>query len=232
MSFQVPPRFANLPMFRRRQVNPLRNALRVNVPSRPAPNPLPLPSPTRLTTRLRSRISSLRKRNFSFTLSNYYNYCYSVLFNSSFIIYFAISLFLLINYHAAPSNSFVLSFTRSLSKNFNISAEVICKFVVFAVSALPFIPIILSVAPSKRLLAGVVSLLYYNFIPELTHYEYLLHSVFVMLFLKTNNSKYKMASAIALVIVYFAQFTIPLSVDNSFKCTASSLNISGLASSR
>lgn len=159
----------------------------------------------------------------SFSLSKYYEFAYSTLINSSFIIYFGVSLMLLINYHTSPNKSFIYSFSSTVAKSLNVDGSTACNCLILVVSALPFVSIVLSVQPVKRLLAIILCMLYYNFVPEKTHYEYLIHSIFIFLFLRTTNNSYKIASVLCLLVVYAAQFSLPFKPNKDFVCKATDI---------
>lgn len=190
----------------------------------------PRPAPTRrnFSDRIRVVKNSVRARFEKYDLMSFQTYFLNIFSNTSFVVLFAISGFLIFN-HSTASLSYISKISKFLHTKLSISTHTSCEFTKLFVQCIPFIPAVLSVRDNQRIITGLVSLAYVTLVPEQTPYEFLIQGFLLLAFMRTNVTKYKMYIVLIMVIVYAGQFTVPFkfvydTCPNSTESTTTSPN--------
>lgn len=183
--------------------------------------PVPKLAPAVRTITVVKPPRKLKQRIYTFSVQMFSNYVQNALSNTAFLLSLAISLFLIVNYHSDPTSSFVQKFLLRVHNVIPELSRFLCAHIEAFITFLSFLPVLYSVHSSKRGFLAILLGIYYALLPELSSYEYLVHSTLLMLFVRTPNPKFKIAIAAAGVLAYILQFTLPLKVtDTHLTCKA------------
>nr|QHA33727.1 putative capsid protein [Atrato Nege-like virus 1] len=177
---------------------------------------------------VRSAVGSVRakvsEKAQSIDFGRYYDYAFSSLTNTTFLVFFAMSAYLCYNFTHEQKKSYVFMFVKNFVKSFPAFKDSGCKMVTMVLAVVPFIPAFLNVQRRNRILVVVGVFIYYVFLPEKSVYEYLAHGILVYLILRTNNKGYRIIGFALLFLAYVMQFAIPLPTKAGYTCATTDFN--------
>ncbi|QOJ43138.1 ORF3 [Sandewavirus dungfly] len=153
----------------------------------------------------------------------YFDYALSVMTDITFLMFFALSVYLCYDHSNNGKSSLIYKFVVNFVTSFPIFKKSLCKIYSLIVSLVPFIPVVISVPPYKRFTSVLMIFAYYFFLPEKSVFEYLVHSICMLLFVKTKITTFKIFSLVIFVVSYIMQFAIPLETGVQIKCSNNTL---------
>nr|UCW41659.1 hypothetical protein 3 [Turkana negevirus] len=189
---------------RRNQSTPRPTPPRVTalVPYQPILRSQPISAPS-----VKNKSKKNRTKTIVDSVESYFNYVKTALFDSSYVLCFIFAAILLIGYTNDSSNNFITKFVKKLetTETTKTIGEWLLKNMTKFIGFIAFVPGILSVKESKRVVMVVSSLLWVWVIPDHTPYDYLIQGTLVFLALKTNINRYRIFTLLVMVLCYVVQ---------------------------